>query len=359
MKRIVIVISLFFFIHTASAAIVSYANAVAKAAPSVVNVFFKRARAIKINSNTDFRHIENLPGKTKQTRGSGVILDSKGYILTNFHVVQRMNRIMIALMDGRTIQATLVGSDPETDLAVLHIDLKNLHPIQSVDSDTVRVGDVVLAIGNPFGLGQTVTQGIVSAKGRSTIGLNSLENYIQTDAAINPGNSGGALVNSEGKLVGINTGIYSKSGGYQGVGFAIPINNALNVMHQIIKTGTVTRGWLGVEVRTNDLDAMRHINGVIVQSIQKESPAKRAGLKKGDIIIAINSRKVSTGRGFQSNIAQMKPSATIKLTIMRQGKESIVSITLDKKPKVPILDDRVFSPDNSGFERGRSTIFDD
>lgn len=357
MKRIVIAIVLLCSIGAADAAIMSYSSAVQKAAPSVVNVYFKNTHAIKLGAGTHLKAMGALPQKQNRTRGSGIVMDSKGYILTNYHVVQRMNRIMIALMDGRTIQATLVGSDPETDLAVLHVDLKNLHPIHYANSDNVNVGDVVLAIGNPFGIGQTVTQGIVSAIGRNTIGLNSLENYIQTDAAINPGNSGGALVNTEGALIGINTGIYSRSGSYQGVGFAIPVNNALNVLHQIIKTGTVTRGWLGIEVVTNNTDAMKHINGVVVQSTHKDSPARRVGLKKDDIIVAINSKKISTARGFQNHIAQLKPSTSIKLTVIRNGKTFIADVILAKKPTPPILDDRVFSPDNLGFEHDRLDVF--
>ncbi|MBF0219532.1 MAG: trypsin-like peptidase domain-containing protein, partial [Gammaproteobacteria bacterium] len=237
---------------------VTYADAVAVAAPAVVNVYTRKTIVQRPNAlfndpllNQFFNNYFNLRTEKREENslGSGVIFDAKGYILTNNHVIDGADEIEVALRDGRNAKALLVGSDPEADLALLRIDLPNLPTITLTNSEQLRVGDVVLAIGNPFGVGQTVTMGIVSATGRSKLGINTFENFIQTDAAINPGNSGGALVNALGELVGINTAIFSKSGGSQGIGFAIPANLARNSATQLIERGYVARGWLGVEIQ--------------------------------------------------------------------------------------------------------------
>lgn len=305
---------------------VSYASAVKIAGASVVNVFTDRAV-----DDSDKRH----PHRHRTNLGSGVIIDKKGYVLTNYHVVRRAVSILVALDDGRRIKAKIVGVDQEIDLAVLHINLPNLHPATLGNSDNVQVGDIVLAIGNPFGLGQTVTQGIVSAMGRSTIGINQLEDYIQTDAAINPGNSGGALIKTNGKVIGINTGIYSRSGGYQGVGFAIPINVALNVMQQIIKTGSVKRGWLGVNIHT-----VASSSGVVIMALLPNSPAEKAGLKVGDVITYLNNQRIRTARGFLNYIAQRKPGSKVVIVYTRDHQTFRLEIKLGTRPPQPLIDDR-------------------
>lgn len=310
----------------------SYAVGVKRAMPSVVNVFTDRAIKTIPNASNNF-------GKKRLRRvslGSAVVIDAKGgYLLTNYHVVRQAERILVALDDGRREKATLVGVDQETDLAVLRVDLKSLVPAILADSDNVEVGDVVLAIGNPFGLGQTVTQGVVSAMGRNTIGINQLEDYIQTDAAINPGNSGGALIRTDGELIGINTGIYSRSGGFQGIGFAIPINVALNVMQQIIKTGGVVRGWLGLDVHT-----LSSHQGVLVGAILNDSPAGKAGIKPKDIILLINHQRIRTARGFLTYVAQREPGSKVVLVYLRNGQRNQVEVILGKRPQQPIIDDR-------------------
>ncbi|MCH9644820.1 MAG: trypsin-like peptidase domain-containing protein [Gammaproteobacteria bacterium] len=329
----------------------SYSRAVKNASASVVNVYSGKTARATMQAN-----LSRGSKRRKITLGSGVIMNRRGYILTNYHVIRRMSKVMIALMDGRKVQAKVVGVDPETDLAVLHISLDNISPIKLGNSNNVEVGDIVLAIGNPFGLGQTVTQGIVSAIGRNTVGLNSLENYIQTDAAINPGNSGGALVNTNGHLVGINTGIYTRSGGYQGVGFAIPVDNALNVMQQIIKSGKVTRGWLGVEVVTLDARTakalgVKQTRGVVVDDVIPNSPASKAGIKRLDVVLSVNNRSIRNARGFQGAVAQRKPGDVIQLTVSRKGVRRAFSARLSKIPRRPILDDRA-SPEDRGTLQG-------
>lgn len=323
----------------------SYASAVKIAAPAVANVYTDRSTRSRNNEPQGYRR-----STRRSSLGSGVVIDNKGDLLTNYHVVRNARRILVALDDGRRARAKVVGVDQETDLAVLHIDLKNLHPAVIGNSDTVQVGDIVLAIGNPFGLGQTVTQGIVSAMGRSTIGINQLEDYIQTDAAINPGNSGGALINTNGRVIGINTGIYSRSGGYQGVGFAIPINVALNVMQQILKTGSVKRGWLGVKIRTVDAQvasSMRlpRTSGVVIVGLLPKSPAAKAGMKVGDVVISLNSQRVRTARGFLNYIAQRRPGSTVVVVYVRNQQTHRLEITLGIRPPQPIIDDRGRTPD--------------
>ncbi len=271
---------------------VSYADAVDLAAPAVANLY--TTKMVNKNSHPlfedpQFRRFfgDNLPKQKRMesSLGSAVIMSSTGYLLTNNHVV--------ALKDGRETLARVIGSDPETDLAVLKIDLPNLPSITIGRSDKIRIGDIALAIGNPFGVGQTTTMGIISATGRNQLGLNNYEDFIQTDAAINPGNSGGALVDANGNLTGINTAIFSKSGGSQGIGFAIPINLAVEVMKAIIEHGQVIRGWLGIEVQplTQELAESFGLSGrpgIVVAGIFRDGPAQRAGLQLGDVILSIN-----------------------------------------------------------------------
>ncbi len=285
----------------------SYSRAVTLAAPNVVNIY------------TDVHD-------QKAVLGSGVLMNQQGVVLTNYHVISPVAHIMVALMNGQSAEAQVLGVDPETDLAVLKTPFIGIRSLKIAPNQTVLVGDVVLAIGNPFGLGQTVTQGIVSALGRNAVGLNLLENYIQTDAAINPGNSGGALVNSKGELVGINTAIYTRSGGYQGVGFSIPIQMARSVMQQILKTGSAKRAWLGANV------TVCQTGGVLIQSIVKNSPAQTAGLTVDDCITKINEQPVLTVRGFIGDIAQYAPASKVRLVFFRAKKRHEQSIILGQRP---------------------------
>lgn len=325
------------FVPTCFATPVTYASAVKKAAPAVVNVYIMRAGERPHQDSPYFKNYGRLRPviKNRVVLGSGVIMDPRGYVLTNSHVIRdRSNQVLVALADGRTTRAEIVGNDPETDLAVLKIGLKDLPTIEFGNSDQLEVGDVVLAIGNPFGLGRTVTQGIISALGRTAVGLSNIENFIQTDVALNPGSSGGALINTEGQLVGINTGIYTKSGGYQGVSFAIPINAAVNILQQIIKSGKVLRGWLGIEVQS--LTPMRVYElkskpsqGAIVEKVITDSPA--AGkLQVNDIITEINGKPIMDANGFLNNIAQRTPGHQVQLLVYRNNQPQ--TITLIIKP---------------------------
>lgn len=318
------------------AAPLTYAPAVKKAAPSVVNVYILRQAS---RGTAYSRRSATLRPILKQrlVLGSGVIMDPRGYILTNSHVVRDRSHILVSLSDGRAIRAKLVGMDSETDLAVIKIDLKNLPVIAVGNSDKLQVGDVVLAIGNPFGLGSTVTQGIISALGRTAVGLSNIENFIQTDVALNPGSSGGALINTQGQLIGINTGIYTRSGGYQGVSFAIPVNAANSVLQQIIVHGKVSRGWLGLEVVNLDpllaYDLKTKLTqGVVVEKIARKSPAYHQ-LKPNDIITQVNQRKIRKAQNFMSNVAQRMPGNTIELTLYRNHVKKIVTIILGSRPE--------------------------
>jgi Do/DeqQ family serine protease len=278
--------------------------------------------------------------RVERSLGSGVIFNKDGYILTNNHVIQGADAIQVSLRDGRTATAKVIGTDPDTDLAVLKVDLTNLPTITMGDSDHVRVGDVVLAIGNPFGVGQTVTMGIISATGRDKLGLNTFENFLQTDAAINPGNSGGALVDSDGNLIGINSAIFSRSGGSQGIGFAIPSNMAKNVMAQILEYGHPRRGWLGIEAHavTPSLAKMLNLNkveGVVVAAVLRDGPAHRAGIKPGDVIIAIDGKPISNGRDALIAISRHKPGEAVKLTILRDNKQQTITAVTTERPEQP------------------------
>ena len=273
--------------------------------------------------------------------GSGVIISASGYILTNNHVIEGADEIEVILADARKGKAKVIGTDPETDLAILKIELDKLPVIVLGNSDALLVGDPVLAIGNPFGVGQTVTGGIVSALGRSKLGINTFENFIQTDAAINPGNSGGALVDTTGALMGINTAIYSRSGGSMGIGFAIPVSTAKQVLESIVKDGQVTRGWIGVEPQELNAELMETFNvktkeGVIITGVLQNGPAGQAGIRPGDVITAVNGKAVGNVTELLGAVAALKPGEAAPLTVQRSGKTSDISVTPAKRqrPKV-------------------------
>lgn len=323
---------------------VTYADAVTIAAPAVVNLYTTKVinkPAHPLFEDPQFRRYfgDNGPKQRRMesSLGSGVIMSPEGYILTNNHVTTGADQIVVALRDGRETLARVVGSDPETDLAVLKIDLKNLPSITLGRSDGLRVGDVALAIGNPFGVGQTVTMGIISATGRNQLGLNSYEDFIQTDAAINPGNSGGALVDANGNLTGINTAIFSKSGGSQGIGFAIPVKLAMEVMKSIIEHGQVIRGWLGIEVQplTKELAESFGLTGrpgIVVAGIFRDGPAQKAGLQLGDVILSIDGAPAGDGRKSMNQVARIKPTDKVTILVMRNGKEIKLSAEIGLRP---------------------------
>jgi serine protease DegQ len=276
-------------------------------------------------------------GSRVSSLGSGVLVTPDGMILTNHHVVEAADGIEVALSDGRKLPARIVGTDPDTDLAVLQANGPNLGAITFGDSEGLRVGDLVLAIGNPFGVGQTVTMGIVSALGRSHLGLSTFENFIQTDAAINPGNSGGALIDTSGNLVGINSAIYSRSGGSMGIGFAIPSSVARQVMEQIIASGRVTRGWIGVEVQELSAELAESFKlsrpeGTIVAGVLRNGPADRAGIRLGDILTHVDGKKVVDTASMLNLIAGLKPGRAAILTIYRDGQPKEVQIVVGKRP---------------------------
>jgi serine protease DegS len=325
--------------------VVSYADAVKKAAPAIVNIYATKLVTQKRSPFFDdplFRHFFGDENETTRQRrepslGSGVILSKDGYVLTNNHVIADAAEIAVALNDGRTTSAKIFGADPESDLAVLKIELEDLPVVTLGRSDNLQVGDVVLAIGNPYGVGQTVTSGIVSGLGRSSLGINTFENFIQTDAAINPGNSGGALINANGELVGINTAIFSQSGGSHGIGFAIPVNLARDVLTQLIEHGHVIRGWLGVKIQdiTPKLAAAFELDstdGVVISNIVVNGPADKAGLDRGDIITHIDDKKVRDFRETLNEISMHKPGDQITLTIIREGKKMSREATVSERP---------------------------
>lgn len=325
---------------------VSYADAVTIAAPAVVNLYTTKVinkPSHPLFEDPQFRRFfgDNLPKQKRMesSLGSGVIMSPEGYLLTNNHVTSGADQIVVALKDGRETLARVIGSDPETDLAVLKIDLKNLPSITVGRSDNIRIGDVALAIGNPFGVGQTVTMGIISATGRNQLGLNNYEDFIQTDAAINPGNSGGALVDANGNLTGVNTAIFSKSGGSQGIGFAIPIKLAMEVMKSIIEHGQVIRGWLGIEVQplTQELAESFGLSGrpgIVVAGIFRDGPAQKAGLQLGDVILSIDGEPAGDGRRSMNQVARIKPTDKVSIQVMRNGKELKLTAEIGLRPPV-------------------------
>ncbi|MBS1197616.1 MAG: Do family serine endopeptidase [Proteobacteria bacterium] len=288
-----------------------------------------------------FRHFfgDRSDGGSQKSAGlgSGVVVSADGYILTNFHVVEAASEIEVALNDGRTLKAQVVGSDPESDLAVLKIKADKLPAVTFGHMDSLRVGDVVLAIGNPFGVGQTTTMGIVSALGRSHLGINTFENFIQTDAAINPGNSGGALIDTAGHLVGINTAIYSRSGGSQGIGFAIPVSSAKAIMEQIIQNGRVIRGWVGVEAQeiTTELAdsfGLPNNQGALIAGVIQGSPAHQAGIKPGDVLLAVNGKEVKDPQIMLDLIAALKPDEKASFRLRRERSSIEIPVKIGKRP---------------------------
>ncbi|VVE18183.1 Periplasmic pH-dependent serine endoprotease DegQ [Pandoraea horticolens] len=340
----------------------SYADGAQKAMPAVVSIFSSKEQKQNRDPRLDdplFRYFFGDGGTMRQdpvsSLGSGVIVSSEGYILTNHHVVDGADEIEVALADGRKARAKLVGSDPETDLAVLKITLDNLPAITLGRMDQVRVGDVVLAIGNPFGVGQTVTMGIISALGRNHLDISTFENFIQTDAAINPGNSGGALVDVNGNLLGINTAIYSRSGGNMGIGFAIPVSTARSVLESIITTGAVTRGWVGVEPQdiTSDIAesfGLQQDSGVIIAGVVQGGPADKAGIQPGDILTKVNGESIRDTTELLNVIAQIKPGTQAKLHVTRKKKELDLTATIGMRPpppKRPAQEEDDGSDDNS------------
>jgi Do/DeqQ family serine protease len=272
--------------------------------------------------------------------GSGVIVSQNGYILTNNHVVEAADAIEVALADGRTAPAQVVGVDPDTDLAVLRIGIGNLPAVTFADPSRARVGDPVLAIGNPFGVGQTVTHGIISALGRSRLNLNTFENFIQTDAAINPGNSGGALVDLSGHLLGINTAIFTRNGGSMGIGFAIPADLARGVLEQIVRSGSVTRGWMGIEMQplTAELAASlgaQGQQGVLVAGVMRGGPAARAGVRPGDVIIAIDRKPAREAASLLNQVAGLVPGSSVQVDLLRDGKPLVARVEIGRRPTEP------------------------
>jgi len=327
----------------------SYSEAARLAMPAVVNIFTSKNGSKRSPNNPQaedpwFRFFfgDRLPERQEpvSSLGSGVIVSAEGYILTNHHVVDGADEIEVALTDGRKANAKVVGSDPETDLAVLKITLKDLPAITLGRIENVKVGDVVLAIGNPFGVGQTVTMGIVSALGRSHLGINTFENFIQTDAAINPGNSGGALVDAQGNLLGINTAIYSRSGGSLGIGFAIPVSTAKQVMESIISTGSVTRGWIGVEPQDLTPEIAESFGleakeGALIAAVVQGGPADKAGVRPGDVLVSVDNQSISDTTALLNAIAQLKPGAEAKMKVIRRGKPAEITVTIGKRPPPP------------------------
>ncbi len=331
----------------------SYNEAARKVVQSVVHIYTTQAPRRNRHPLLDdpiFRHFfgERME-EDRQRRaglGSGVIVSADGYILTNYHVIEMADAVEVALNDGRKLRARIVGADPETDLAVLRVvgdkasgkteDLR-LTPITFGQMENVRVGDVVLAIGNPFGVGQSVTMGIVSALGRSQLGINTFENFIQTDAAINPGNSGGALTDAAGNLIGINTAIYSRSGGSLGIGFAIPVSTARSIMEQIIQTGSVTRGWIGVEAQeiTPELAenfGLPNAEGALIAGVVRGSPADGGGIRPGDVLLAVGGKPVRDPQGMLDLIAALKPGETVPFKLRRDKTLLDAQVRIGKRP---------------------------
>ncbi|MCU7959465.1 MAG: trypsin-like peptidase domain-containing protein [gamma proteobacterium symbiont of Bathyaustriella thionipta] len=324
---------------------VSWADSVSKAAPSVVNIFSGKLESVEnpITAQDVLRH--QLFGQPLQTQreqlvtnlGSGVIIRSDGLLLTNNHIIAQAEQVKVVLADGRNVPVRLIGTDPETDLALLQIQADNLSVARFADNKNLRVGDVVMAIGNPFGVGQTVTQGIVGGEGRNSLGINTFENFIQTDAAINPGNSGGALINAYGEVVGINAAIVSKSGGSQGIGFAIPIDLALQVVEALLKDGHVVRGWIGIRgiPVTPDIQKSQQLavdHGILITAINRAGSAYAAGLRAGDVITRVDDLQPQIGQGLLDWLSQKKPGETINITYYRDDKSASTKTQVEERP---------------------------
>jgi serine protease DegQ len=330
---------------SSSAQVASYNEAVRRASPSVVNISTsKEVRSSRhpLLNDPVFRRFfgEQFSDEPQRASslGSGVIVSTSGYVLTNNHVVEAANEIEVALADGKKLLAKVVGNDPDTDLAVLRVTSDNLPAISFGSSDALRVGDVVLAIGNPFNLGHTVTAGIVSALGRSGLNVSTFENFIQTDAAINPGNSGGALIDASGNLVGINTVIFSRTGGSMGIGFAIPVSTAKMVLEQIVKSGSVTRGWIGVEVQeitppVAESFKLSSTRGALIAGVLRGGPADKAGVKPGDVLVEVQGKPVADPAGMLNLIAALAPGQPAKVRLKRQGQDVDATVTVGRRPK--------------------------
>ena len=351
--------------------VTSFAPVVKKVAPSVVKItvsmkaknmpnadlpssddpFFRRF----FGDNFGHGNRRNMPSPKEHGLGSGVIVTRDGYILTNNHVVDNADEVKVALNDGRELTGKVVGKDPKSDIAVLKVDAKDLPAIDLANSDQIEVGDVVLAIGNPFGVGQTVTSGIVSAKDRGNLGLGDYEDWIQTDAAINPGNSGGALVDAEGRLIGINTAILSRSGGNQGIGFAVPSNLAKNVMESLTKEGRVVRGFLGVTIQDVTPALAKEFNlknaaGAVVADVMPKSPADKAGLKSGDVITQFDGKAVVDSRRLRFQVAQTTPGTTVPVKVLRDGKVQTLEVAVKEMPKDDLASNDRKDGENSSDE---------
>ncbi len=321
----------------------SYREAVSRAMPAVVNIYTTKEVRQPQSPLLDDPFLRRFFGERfgdtekQMSLGSGVVVSHDGYIMTNNHVVETADQIEVAFEDGRKASAKLVGTDPDTDLAVIKIDMPNLPAIAFADVDKAKVGDVVLAIGNPFGVGQTVTMGIISALGRSQLGINIYENFIQTDAAINPGNSGGALIDTSGDLLGINSAIYSRSGGSLGIGFAIPVSTVKMVMDAIISKGQVVRGWIGVEPRDITPELADNLglpkkDGVIIAAVLKNGPADKSGIRPGDILISIAGKPISNMAEMFNLIAQLQPGSQTDMIVLRDNKEVKINVGVGKRP---------------------------
>ena len=324
----------------------TYADAARKAMPAVVNIYTSkavRARNPVLDDSIIRRYFpelaERAPARPVQSLGSGVIVSPDGYVLTNHHVIDGADDIEVVLADGHELSARVKGVDPESDLAVLKVDGDGLPTITFGSVEDLHVGDAVLAIGNPFGFGNTVTHGIVSALGRNHLGINRFEDFIQTDAPINPGNSGGALVDNSGNLIGINSTIYSQSGGSMGIGFAIPVSLARSVLAQIIKDGSVTRGWLGVEPQAITREAAQALalartDGVLVRGLQRDGPADRAGIQLRDVVVEIAGKPTPDVPQLLARIAELAPGSNARIRVVRDGKPLDVDVVIAQRPRI-------------------------
>ena len=329
----------------------SFHEAVRRATPSVVNISTSkeiRSPRHPLLNDPIFRQFfgERFSDEAQRVSnlGSGVIVNPSGYVLTNHHVVEAADEIEVTLADGKKLLAKVVGNDPETDLAILRVQAEGLPAITFGSSEALRVGDVVLAIGNPFGVGQTVTSGIVSALGRTGLGINTFENFIQTDAAINPGNSGGALVDAGGNLVGINTAIFTRGNGSSGVGFATPVSTAKMVLEQIVKSGSVTRGWIGVEVREitpayAESQKLSEARGALIAMVLPGGPADRAGIKLGDVLLEIEGKPVADPTAMLNLVAAIEPGQPAKMRLKRREKDLDATVTVGRRPKPQVRGD--------------------
>ena len=325
------------------ARVASYADAAKKAMPAVVNLYTSKEVRTRNPLAEDplfrkyFPELDRGTARRQTSLGSGVIVSPEGYVLTNHHVIEGADDIQLVLADGRRVSARVRGTDPESDLAVLKADADGLPAMTFANSDNVQVGDVVLAIGNPFGLGNTVTLGIVSALGRNYLGVNRFEDFIQTDAAINPGNSGGALIDAAGNLVGINSTIYSQSGGSLGIAFSIPVSLARNVFEQIVKDGEVTRGWLGIQPEPVTAEvakalALPRAEGVVIREMEPGGPAARAGMQVLDVVLEISGKPTRNVPQLLARIAELPPGSSAKVRIARSGHDVEVDVVVGKRP---------------------------